>query len=192
MVFMERSKALELVKAQLTNRRYEHTLGVMETAVQLAQAYGADMKKAELAAIFHDYAKFRPKEEMKRLLIDEKMDERLLYFHHELWHAPTGAFLVQKEAGITDEEVLSAIRWHTTGRPGMTRLEKIVYLADYIEPGRRFPGVEDVRALAARHLDEAVLAAVKNSILFLMNKQQPVFPVTMDTYNDFIQNGDGF
>jgi predicted HD superfamily hydrolase involved in NAD metabolism len=187
---MEQSKALELVKAQLTDKRYEHTLGVMETAIQLAQTYGADMKKAELAAIFHDYAKFRPKEEMKQLLIEEKMDERLLHFHHELWHAPVGAFLVQKEVGIMDEEVLSAIRWHTTGRPGMTQLEKIVYLADYIEPSRRFPGVDDVRALAALHLDKAVLAAVKNSIFFLISKQQPVFPVTMDTYNDFIQNGD--
>lgn len=187
---MEQSKALELVKAKLTDKRYEHTIGVMETAVQLAQRYGADIKKAEIAAIFHDYAKFCPKEEMKQLLLEEKVDARLLHFHHELWHAPVGALLVQKEVGITDEEVLSAIRWHTTGRPGMTQLEKIVYLADYIEPGRRFPGVDDVRTLAALHLDKAVFAAVKNSILFLISKQQPVFPMTLDTYNDFIQNGD--
>ncbi|MCP3762663.1 bis(5'-nucleosyl)-tetraphosphatase (symmetrical) YqeK [Domibacillus sp. A3M-37] len=187
---MERNRALELVKVQLTDKRYTHTLGVMETAVMLAKRYGADVKKAELAAIFHDYAKFRPKEEMKQILIDEQEDVRLLQFHHELWHAPAGAALVRKEAGVKNEEVLSAIRWHTTGRPGMTRLEKIVYLADYIEPGRLFPGVDDVRTIAEQNLDDAVLAAVKNSIIFLMNKQQPVFPVTMDTYNDFIQNGD--
>ena len=184
---MEQSKALELVKAQLTDKRYAHTLGVMETAVILAKRFGADVGKAELAAIFHDYAKFRPKEEMKQILIDEKEDVRLLQFHHELWHAPAGAALVRKETGIKDEEVLSAIRWHTTGRPGMTLLEKIVYLADYIEPGRRFPGVDNVRKTAEKNLDNAVLSAVKNSILFLMSKQQPVFPVTMDTYNDFIQ-----
>lgn len=187
---MERNRALELVKVQLTDKRYAHTLGVMETAVMLAERYGADVEKAELAAIFHDYAKFRSKEEMKQILIDEQEDVRLLGFHHELWHAPAGAVLVRKEAGVNDEEVLSAIRWHTTGRPGMTLLEKIVYLADYIEPGRRFPGVDDVRTIAEQNLNDAVLAAVKNSILFLMGKKQPVFPVTMDTYNDFIQNGD--
>lgn len=187
---MERSKALELVKAQLTEKRYVHTLGVTETAVQLAESFGADVKKAELAAIFHDYAKFRPKEEMKQILLDQQEDERLLQFHHELWHAPAGAVLVRKEAGITDDEVLSAIRWHTTGRPNMTLLEKVVYLADYIEPGRKFPGVDDVRLLAKKNLNQAVLAAAKNSILFLMSKKQPVFPVTVETYNDLIQNGD--
>lgn len=187
---MDQEKALQLVKKQLTDKRYEHTLGVMKTAVQLAERYGADVKKAEIAAVFHDYAKFRPKEEMKQLLIEEQEDERLLHFHHELWHAPAGAVLVKKEAGIEDEDILSAIRWHTTGRPGMTLLEKIVYLADYIEPGRVFPGVEEVRKTAEQDLNKAVLAAVKNSILFLMSKKQPVFPVTMDTYNDLIQNGD--
>ncbi len=187
---MERSKALELVKEQLTEKRYVHTLGVTETAVNLAKAFGADVKKAELAAIFHDYAKFRPKEEMKQILMDEQEDGRLLQFHHELWHAPAGAILVRAEAGITDKEVLSAIRWHTTGRPKMTLLEKIIYLADYIEPGRSFPGVDDVRKLAEQNLNVAVLAAVKNSISFLMSKKQPVFPVTLETYNDLIQNGD--
>ncbi|OMP67615.1 bis(5'-nucleosyl)-tetraphosphatase (symmetrical) YqeK [Domibacillus epiphyticus] len=187
---MERYEALQIVEKQLTEKRYTHTLGVAETAIRLAEKYGADVKKAELAAIFHDYAKFRKKEEMRQILIDEQMDKRLLQFHHELWHAPVGAFLVQKEAGITDEVILSAIRWHTTGRPNMTTLEKIVYLADYIEPGRRFPGVDEVRQIAAQSLNKAVLAAVKNSIMFLMSKQQPVFPVTLDTYNDYIQNGE--
>ncbi|WNS81894.1 bis(5'-nucleosyl)-tetraphosphatase (symmetrical) YqeK [Domibacillus sp. DTU_2020_1001157_1_SI_ALB_TIR_016] len=187
---MERSRALEIVEKQLTEKRYTHTLGVSEAAVELADRYGADVYKAELAAIFHDYAKFRPKEEMKQILIDEREDERLLAFHHELWHAPAGAVLVRREAGIEDEDILSAIRWHTTGKPGMTLLEKIIYLADYIEPGRAFPGVEEVRAIAKQSLNAAVLAAVKNSILFLMSKKQPVFPVTMDMYNDLIQNGD--
>lgn len=186
---MNREQALAIVKKQLTDKRYEHTIGVMETAVSLAERYGADVKKAETAAIFHDYAKFRPKEEMKERLIRHGEDERLLQFHHELWHAPAGAILVKEEAGIEDADVLSAIRWHTTGRAGMTQLDKIVYLADYMEPGRKFPGVEDVRALAEQNLDQAVLAAVRNSILFLMSKHQPVFPVTLELYNDLIQNG---
>ncbi|MBO8177601.1 MAG: bis(5'-nucleosyl)-tetraphosphatase (symmetrical) YqeK [Bacillus sp. (in: Bacteria)] len=183
---MERNKALSIVKEQLTEKRYEHTLGVMETAIQLAERYGADVKKAELAAIFHDYAKFRNKEEMKQIIINQQMDARLLQFHHELWHAPVGAYLVQQEVGITDEEVLSAIRYHTTGRVGMTLLEKVVYLADYIEPGRRFPGVEEAREIARHNLDEAMIFALRNTITFLMRQNQPIFPDTFETYNDII------
>lgn len=141
---MKREEALACVKEQLTEQRYIHTVGVMETAVKLAERFGADLKKAEIAAIFHDYAKFRPKEEMKQIILDGGGPLEVLNFHHELWHAPAGAALVKTEVGITDEDILSAIRFHTSGRPNMTLLEKVVYVADYIEPGRRFPGVEEV------------------------------------------------
>ena len=119
------------------------------------------MKKAELAAIFHDYAKFRPKDEMKQIIVDQNMAKELLDFHSELWHAPVGAYLVEKEAGITDRDILDAIAYHTTGRIGMTVLEKVVYLADYIEPGRSFPGVDEVRELATKSLDKAMIQAVQ-------------------------------
>lgn len=183
---MEREKALNIVKKQLTDHRYQHTLGVMETAIALAEQYGADSKKAELAAIFHDYAKFRPKDEMMKIILSENYPQDLLQYHSELWHAPAGAYLVEKEAGITDKEVLEAIRYHTSGRPGMTLLEKVIYLADYIEPGRHFPGVEEVRALAKKDLDTALIQAVKNTILFLMKKNQPVYPESFQTYNDLV------
>ncbi|MFG5456506.1 bis(5'-nucleosyl)-tetraphosphatase (symmetrical) YqeK, partial [Enterococcus faecalis] len=93
--------------------------------------FGADLKKAEIAAIFHDYAKFRPKEEMKQIILDGGGPLEVLNFHHELWHAPAGAALVKTEVGITDEDILSAIRFHTSARPNMTLLEKVVYVADY-------------------------------------------------------------
>jgi predicted HD superfamily hydrolase involved in NAD metabolism len=184
---MNREKALNLVKEQLTEHRYQHTLGVMETAIKLAEKYGANEKKAELAAIFHDYAKFRPKEEMKQIIIQQKMDPKLLQFNAELWHAPVGAYLAKTEAGIQDQEVLDAIRYHTSGRPNMTLLEKIIYLADYIEPGRHFPGVDEVREIAERNLDEALIQALKNSIAFLLKKNQPIFPDTLDTYNHLVK-----
>ena len=117
---MNRTEALEIVKKQLTERRYIHTVGVMETAIELAKRFEADEKKAELAAIFHDYAKFRPKEEMKQIIIDQNMNPSLLEYNNELWHAPVGAFLVRNEVGITDKEVLDAITYHTSGRPGMS------------------------------------------------------------------------
>ncbi|WP_251554773.1 bis(5'-nucleosyl)-tetraphosphatase (symmetrical) YqeK [Neobacillus muris] len=184
---MERETALNFVKPQLTEHRYEHTLGVMETAISLAKKYGGHEKKAEIAAIFHDYAKFRPKEEMKQIIIEQNFPQDLLDFNAELWHAPVGAYLTKKEAGITDEEILNAIRYHTSGRPGMTLLEKIVYLADYIEPGRQFPGVEEVRQMAAENLDQALIKAVQNTIMFLMKKNQQVYPETFHTYNDLIR-----
>lgn len=183
---MKREKALQIVKDQLTEKRYLHTIGVLETAMKLAKKYNADGEKVQLAAIFHDYAKFRSVNEMKQLVIDEKLDARLLKYGSELLHAPVGSILVQREVGISDEDVLNGIRYHTTGRPKMTILEKIIFIADYIEPNRNFPGVEEVRALTERNLDDALILAITNTVNFLMKKKQPVFPDTLATYNDLI------
>ncbi|MED4530792.1 bis(5'-nucleosyl)-tetraphosphatase (symmetrical) YqeK [Metabacillus fastidiosus] len=183
---MDREKALSIVKEQLTERRYIHTIGVMETAVALAKRYGEDEKKAEIAAVFHDYAKFRPKEEMKQIIVEQKMPSNLLIHNDELWHAPVGAYLVEKEVGITDESILMAIRYHTSGRMDMSQLEKIIYIADYIEPNRNFPGVEEVRELAFRQLDETLIKILQNTITFLVKKNQAIYPETIDTYNFFV------
>ncbi|WP_425444086.1 bis(5'-nucleosyl)-tetraphosphatase (symmetrical) YqeK [Sutcliffiella horikoshii] len=172
------------MKEQLTERRYVHTIGVMEAAIELAERYGVDKDKAELAAIFHDYAKFRDKEEMRRIIIDQKMPQDLLQFHDELWHAPVGAYLVEKEAGVSDDEVLEAIRCHTSGKINMSTLDKVLYVADYIEPGRDFPGVEQVRESAKSSLDIAVIQAMKNTITYLLTRNQPVYPDTFHAYND--------
>lgn len=107
---------------------------------------------------------------MKQTIIDQGMNPLLLQFNSELWHAPVGAYLVEKEAGITDVEILDAIRYHTAGRPEMTTLEKIIYLADYIEPGRHFPGVEEVRDMAKGNLTVALIQAMKNTIVFYLRK----------------------
>ncbi|MFB7301793.1 bis(5'-nucleosyl)-tetraphosphatase (symmetrical) YqeK [Heyndrickxia sporothermodurans] len=183
---MERNKALQLVAEQLTEKRYIHTLGVVDTAVHLAEKYQVDVKKAELAAIFHDYAKFRPLNEMKQIIVQQKFDEQLLHYNPELWHAPVGAYLVQQEAGIQDLDILDAIRYHTSGRKNMTDLEKVIYIADYIEPGRSFPGVEEARKIADKDLDEALLFSVRNTIQFLISKHQAVYPDTFELYNDIV------
>lgn len=183
---MNREEALRIVKEQLTEHRYVHTIGVMESAISLAERYGGDLKKAEIAAIFHDYAKFRPKDEMKRMIIEQNMQKDLLDHHNELWHAPVGAYLVQTEVGIQDEEIINAIKYHTSGRKGMTLLEKIVYLADYIEPGRQFPGVEEVREIATKDLNQALVKAMQNTIQFLIKKNQPIYPDTFHAYNDLV------
>lgn len=184
---MDRNKALEIVKKQLPEKRYIHTLGVVDSALKLAKKYGGDEKRIELAAIFHDYAKYRPDEEMRDIIITENLPKQLLDFHKELWHGPVGAVLVKKEVGITDEEILNGIRYHTTGRANMTTLEKIVFLADYIEPGRQFPGVEEVRKLAEHHLDQAIFQALKQTISYLLTKNSAIYPDTIYTYNYFLQ-----
>ena len=184
---MERKAALEVVKKQLTDHRYLHTLGVVETAIQLAEKYGEDIKKAELAAIFHDYAKFRSKDEMKNIILEqEDMPEILLRYNSELWHAPVGAYLVEKEVGVEDRDVLNAIKYHTSGRVNMSLLEKIIYVADYIEPGRHFPGVEEVRELAQQELNSALIKSLQNTITFLLKKNQAIFPDTIETYNSLV------
>jgi predicted HD superfamily hydrolase involved in NAD metabolism len=183
---MKRDIALETVKQQLTEHRYVHTIGVMNTSIELAERFNADVKKAELAAIFHDYAKFRPKEEMKSIIIKENMAADLLIHSNELWHAPVGAYLVEKEVGITDVEILDAIKYHTTGRVNMNTLEKVIFLADYIEPGRIFPGVDEVRETAKTNLNKAVYEALRNTISFLLRRQQLVYPQTIHTYNDIV------
>ncbi|KMK75925.1 bis(5'-nucleosyl)-tetraphosphatase (symmetrical) YqeK [Alkalihalobacillus pseudalcaliphilus] len=183
---MEREKALEIVQPHLTEHRYQHTLGVMQTALRLARKFGVDEKKAEIAAIFHDYAKFRNKDEMRSLIREKLQWLEILDYGDELLHAPCGAYYVQHEVGIRDQEILGAIAYHTTGKPGMNDLEKVIFLADYIEPGRHFKGVDEVRALAEDDLDEAILQSLHNTVQFLMNRRQLIFPDTLATYNDFI------
>lgn len=184
---MNSDEALTIIKDHLPEKRYIHTIGVYETAKKLAEQYGASVKKAELAAIFHDYAKYRPVEEMRAIILRENFPRDLLDFHPELWHAPVGAWLVREEQGIEDEEILNAIKYHTTGRANMTTLEKIIYLADYIEPNRRsFPGLEEVRKLAEVDLDRAVFQCTKNSIEYLLSKNATIYPDTIHTYNSFL------
>ncbi|MDN4074833.1 bis(5'-nucleosyl)-tetraphosphatase (symmetrical) YqeK [Fictibacillus terranigra] len=183
---MDRERALKIVKEHLTEHRYIHTLGVMETALELADRFGADRHKAELAAIFHDYAKFRSKDEMREVVKQQGMPESLLHYGTELLHAPVGAFLVKQEAGIEDHEILEAIASHTTGRVGMGTLEKIIFLADYIEPGRKFPGVDQVRLLAEENLELACIQALKNTVGFLMKQNQLIYPETIYTYNSLL------
>ncbi|WP_018923687.1 bis(5'-nucleosyl)-tetraphosphatase (symmetrical) YqeK [Salsuginibacillus kocurii] len=183
---MNKDEALAQVKEKLTAHRYTHTLGVKETAISLAKQIGVDSEKAEWAAILHDYAKFRPKEEMKTIILGEGLDPDFISYGEELLHAPAGACLVRDELGISDADILRAIMWHTTGKKGMDGLEKVVFLADYIEPNRNFPGVNAVREEAEKDIDRAVILALSNTISFLLKKSQPVFPKTLEAYNDLI------
>lgn len=181
---------LALLKSELSKRltsgRYNHVLRVTETAKRLALLHGVAVDKAELAALFHDIAKCMDPTSLRVLMIENKVDERLFKFHHELWHAPVGAIIAANEFNIKDKEVLNAIEYHTTGRAGMSNFEKLIYVADMTEPGRNFSGVEKLRELATNNLEIAMGACIHQSVQFLVIKGAPVFPDSIDCYNEHV------
>jgi predicted HD superfamily hydrolase involved in NAD metabolism len=184
---MDRNAIMERVRTQMPERRWAHTAGVMETAVRLAERYGADPAKAELAAILHDVAKYWKIEDQKRALIESGEAGDLLEYDPQLWHAHVGAHVARRDYGIEDPEVLDAIRWHTSGRVGMTLLDKVVCLADYMEPGRDFPGVDRIREEAGRSLDRALVLGFDSTISFLLANGRLIYPLTVMARNDLIR-----
>lgn len=181
---MELNEAIEIVKHQLEKKRFDHTLRVLETAQELAERFDAPLEKVELAAVFHDYAKQHPPEELRREIISSDLPKDLLDHHSELWHGPVGAIFAEREYGIIDKEILGAIRCHTTGKSHMNQIELIIYLADYIEPGRSFPGLDEARKAAKQDLLYACWIVSRNTISYLLNKGVTIYPDSIHAYND--------
>ncbi|GAB3050647.1 bis(5'-nucleosyl)-tetraphosphatase (symmetrical) YqeK [Virgibacillus ainsalahensis] len=188
---MKIDEAINYVKPLLTKERFEHSLRVAETAVKLAKLYDESEEKAELAGVCHDYCKYRPLEKMKKQILESSLPKDLLQFHHELWHGPVGALLLEKELGINDKSIQNSVHYHTTGRANMSKLELIIFLADYIEPGRSFPGIDEVREMAEQDLIQACWMTSKNTIQYLMKKNVPVYPDTFHAYNDLTKKLNG-
>ncbi|KGR78566.1 bis(5'-nucleosyl)-tetraphosphatase (symmetrical) YqeK [Ureibacillus manganicus] len=185
---MERAEYLEAIKSRMPEKRYIHTIGVMETAIQLAQNFGEDVKSAETAAILHDIAKYADEQWMIEIVKDNGLDERLVSWGPEILHGPVGAWIAEHEFYISNEDILNSIRFHTTGRAGMSRLEKIIFIADMIEPNRKFDGVEKLRRKSEKDLDKAMRACIRHSIKFLVKTKQKIYPVSIECYNDLIDN----
>ena len=181
---MEVNEALNIVQSQLTKERFAHTERVVEQAQILADQNGVDQKKAAVAAALHDYAKERPLRELRYWITHSTLPKDLLTFHHELWHGPVGAQLISSEHGVTWPDIQSAVYYHTTGKPHMSRLDMIVYVSDFIEPGRAFPGVQDIRDVSRTDLLKAAWMISSHTIQYLLNKQSRIYPETMYTYND--------
>lgn len=176
----------EAVRRELPPKRWQHTVGVMQSAKVLALTYGADPDKAELAGLLHDYCKYWPAERQRLVILESDLSNELLNYDKPLWHAPVGAYVVSQEFKITDEEVLDAIRYHTSGRVGMTLLEKIICVADYIEPGRVYPEVETIRELAESSLEQALIAGFDSTISYLLTKGEKIYPLTLLSRNALI------
>jgi predicted HD superfamily hydrolase involved in NAD metabolism len=184
MVSMDKNEAIAIVKPLLTKQRFEHTLRVAETAIKLAELYQVSIEKAEIASIFHDYCKYRSLEEMRRIIQTSYLPKDLLLYHHELWHGPVASLMIEQEYGVEDETIKTAIFYHTTGRANMSDLELIVFVADYIEPGRSFPGLDEVRDMAEKDLVRSAWMVSRNTINYLMEKKNRIYPDTFHAYND--------
>lgn len=185
---LAREALMQAVQMRMSERRFKHVLGVEETAIALAERFGESPEKASIAALTHDYAKERSDEEFQLAIERGNYDNKaeLLKYGNSIWHGLVGADFVARELNITDETILSAIRLHTTGAAEMSLLDKIVYVADYIEPGRDFPGVEDARVIAFSDLDQAVAFETKHTLAHLIEKETPVYPKTIETYNRWV------
>lgn len=173
------------MKEELSEDRFEHTLGVMYTAESLAMRYGVDMTKAAVAGLLHDCAKCIPNNQKIRLCKKHNLEvteneEK----NPSLLHAKLGALLAQKAYGVNDPEILSAIRWHTTGKPDMTMLEMIVYMADYIEPNRdKAPNLREIRKLSFENLEEALYQVLESTLSYLSDRPDSVDPMTQLSFD---------
>jgi nicotinate-nucleotide adenylyltransferase len=178
----------EKLKESLSNERYIHTQGVCSEAVKMAEKFGADKEKAYTSALLHDCAKCLDKKEEERLIIkyDVELDEMTKQCH-PIVHAPLGAAVAQHEYGITDSEILNAIRFHTTAHPKMSLLEKIVFLADMIEPSRSYGGVDELRKLAETDIDAAFKEGLRQTLAHNLNKGAIIHTDTLEAWNWIIK-----
>lgn len=172
---MTEQKARRLAKKRLSAKRYQHTLNVRRMAVKLAKRWGADPEKAALAALLHDTAKELPREEMLQILNDNAiMAENAQNRPSPVWHGICAAILAQTQWGVEDEEVLSAIRCHTTGKPGMSLLDEIVFLADMTSAERDYPEVDYLRKLEKKDIHQAIREALEMNLHWLEESGKPV------------------
>lgn len=169
---------------KLDSHRYQHTLGVMYTCAALAMVHGVDLGKAQTAGLLHDCAKCIPNE--KKLKLCKKHEIPVTPFEKEnpfLIHAKLGAYLARKKYKVEDEEILSAIRCHTTGKEAMTALEQILFIADYIEPTRSTaPHLERLRRLAFQDLDQCTYEILRDTLTYLRQSPQKIDETTERAY----------
>ena len=175
------------LKARLSKKRYTHSLNVAHEAQRLAGLYGEDPEKAYFAGLMHDVCKELPAEEQEELVRASSFavsKEELVT--KPVWHGIAGAYFLQVRMGVTDPDVLNAVRYHTVGRAGMTRLEEIVYLADLISEDRTYDGVEQMRQLCLTSINAAMLEGIRFSIETTLKKGGYLPPVTVEAYNQYI------
>lgn len=188
-------KIKKYLKKNLTSERYQHTKGVASMAISLAMRYNPDptnddfIKKAEIAAMLHDCAKCMEHEKKIKICKDKRIECSDFELEHPyLLHGKVGACIAQDEFDIKDQDILNAITWHTTGRPDMSLLEKIIYIADYIEPGRKpIPNINQIRQMAFVDIDEAMKTILYSTLKYLESSGSSIDEMTQRTYDSYIK-----
>lgn len=182
-----REDILTEVKSKMKVQRFEHVLRVEKSALELARRYNGDLEACSLAALLHDYAKELPKETMDSIVQTEQWNPEILQYGSQIWHGPAGAYFAEKKFGIIDDTILAAIRDHTIGNEKMSLTGKILFVADYIESGRTFPGVQTARTVAMESLDQAAMFKITQTIIHLVEKGLIVYPETLTVYNAWVR-----
>ncbi len=168
---MTESQMIEKLRTSLNDHRFTHTMGVADTAVELAKKWGGDVQKARIAGLLHDCAKNIPADEAIKYCKDNRVFLKDICMHeHSLIHAYLGAHLAKVEYGVEDSEILTAIYYHTTGCEDMSLLTKVIYVADTVEPSRTQAGVEQLRVAAFEDLDAALVRCIDSTVRHIINK----------------------
>ena len=185
---------MKWLKDHLSEKRYIHSIGTAECARDLAKKFGLNEEKAYMAGLLHDCAKCFPNEELMAIIKEHLKVEDVELMNYKTLHAPVSAYIAKKDFGVEDEEILSAIRWHTLGRLDMTDFEKIVFIADKIEPNTRDKEYSDkIRVLLDEEngLNKALLKCYKETIKSLVKRDLKICLLTIEIYNklqDLVQN----
>ncbi len=170
-------------KANMDDKRFQHCVRVSKTAKKLARLNNYSENKAALAGFVHDYAKQVPVKEYRKVIETEDFDRDLLNWNRAIWHGIVGTYFIKRDLKITDPEILQAVRRHTTADIEMTTLDKIVFMADFIEPGRNFPGVDQARKITYKNLNEGVGYQLAHTLEYLIEQRSKIYPRTLEAYN---------
>lgn len=179
----------KIIKSRMSDYRYTHSVNVSKEAVRLAKKYGADTEKTAVAGILHDITKETPKEEQLQIMTDggiilDNVQEKST----KLWHGISGSVYIRDILKITDEDILNAVRYHTTGRAGMSLLEKIIFIADFTSAERDYNGVKTMRKKADKALENAMLYGLQFTLKDLSKRAMIIHPDALACYNEIVIN----
>ncbi len=180
---MDCTRITAYIEKNLTEKRLTHTYSVVEEAVKLAIHYGEDPEKARIAALFHDMFRSTSVQALNMFIRQLGLPNNIID-NPNLSHGKVAAVIMKRDYGVEDEDIINAVSYHTTGRAGMSKLEKIIFLADAIEPGRSYPTVEETRALAYVDLDRACISSLERTVEYIRGKGEYLDPDTESALKD--------
>lgn len=183
------SQMIQYLHENLTDNRFKHSISVRDEAVRLAKHYGCNKEKAALAGLLHDCAKHLKNHEILQEINKRRVNiDEVSLKNPQLMHGLVASFIVSDLMGIKDSDIINAIKYHTTGKSDMSVLEKIIYMADYVEPLRNFPGVDKLREVVYQDLDKSMLLSFNQTINYVIERGQLLHIDTIQGRNFILQN----